>query len=150
MTKYPDPNWILPAPREFRFLFIALMFLIVLLPGGVTAQQISTVPLCLTVTNKTDHDAYGYVETDQFTAADGNISWHRHSFKINPGEPQDFCGTGPFFIGPRLRVVIKSLFPIYSCLAPVPGAVDIITQTNINGDPETVMTCPSEKAAWSN
>jgi hypothetical protein len=129
---------------------ILLLLLITLWPTVVLAQNITSAPQCLTLINKTASEVLGHIETDSFTDEKGKLSWHRQNFKLAVSDSQEFCSTGPFFNGPRLRLVVKSLFPLYSCLAPMGGTVDVITQPNALRDQEIVMTCPSEKAASSN
>jgi hypothetical protein len=104
-------------------------------------------PLCLTIKNDADTEALGHVETDQFLDKNGRVHWHKNTFKLPPGETQDFCGTGPFFNGNKLRVVVKAAVPLYTCKVAVPTTVTLtkIADPAFPGGITWIMDCVSER-----
>lgn len=127
-------------------LALALFVLIFLIAPSARAQLLSETPLCVKLINATGNEALGHVETAEYYDADGNLSWHRSAFRIAKDAEQDVCSTGPFFDGYRLRVVVKTLIPLYSCLTEMNKTITISYQMPPSGIRELVMDCPSEKA----
>lgn len=97
-------------------LFIISVLVIAFLNTPAQAQLISEQPLCVTLYNNSENEILGHIETASYTDLENNISQHISGFKIAPMQRQDFCSTGPFFEGYKLRLVLKTSMPLYSCL----------------------------------
>lgn len=112
-----------------RQLFLAFIFL-GFFPGIAVAQNenldIVSEPICFSVRNEASYLIMGHFMTEQYTKPDGTISRHRSNFRLNAagevnkntGEPLDraeFCSYGPFFEGRKLEMVLRTLFPVFSC-----------------------------------
>jgi len=83
-------------------------------------------PLCFSVRNEAPYKVYGNFATEQFTRPDGIKSRHRSNFRLDEagakdpetGEPSDraeFCSYGPFYEGRKLEMVLRTLFPVFTC-----------------------------------
>lgn len=110
----------------FTFVFVFLLC------GTETArsQIISEEELCSTIINEAPYTVLGTIASDYFVRPqDGIKSRHRANFRIETGGSWHFCSTGPFYEGYKMDLVIKTLFPVFSCKTAV-GAGDII----IKGD----------------
>lgn len=110
-----------------------------------TAQLISPEPLCVQLVNTTNGEVLGHVETTEYHDPEGNLSWHRSNFRLEANGEQEVCSTGPFFEGYRLRVVVKTIMPLYSCLTEMNRVIHIERRMSDIGINELVMDCPSER-----
>ena len=127
--------------------FFLLLALIALVPFAAHAQVFSDKPLCLTLANKAGNEVTGHIETDQFRDPSGKLSWHRSNFRLADKEERQVCSTGPFFEGYKLRVVVKTVIPLYSCKTEMNRTVTITRGTDEYGLNTYFMDCPNEKAA---
>jgi hypothetical protein len=83
-----------------------------------------------------------------YTDDTGRNHWYRKNFKLEPGAQEEACSTGPFFSGGQLRVVLKSLFPLYTCKVTPPLVVTILRGDNPETGPNGLrLDCPAERAA---
>lgn len=120
------------------------LFMILTLPAH--AQLLSEEPLCLKIVNAVGNEVLGHIETAEYYDENGSLSWHKSNFRLAIDAEQDVCSTGPFFDGYKLRVVVKTLIPLYSCLTEMNHTITITRQENAQGIKELVMDCPSELA----
>lgn len=126
-----------------HFLFFVFLFnFLSVFPAN--AQIISPEPLCLVLKNATSDEVLGHVETAEFYDDAGKLSWHKSNFRLRSTEDQTICSTGPFFDGYQLRVVVKTLIPLYSCLTEMNKTITIQRRKNPLGIQELVMDCPPE------
>lgn len=90
------------------------------------AQEITAQPICFTVRNTADHKIYGEFRTDYVTDDDGQKIHHSGSFRLEaagtthpekdyPLDRSEFCSSGPFFPGRQLELVLRTMFPVFSC-----------------------------------
>lgn len=110
----------------------ALVFTSLLLGGlstPVLAQQaepdIVSDPICFNVRNAADFTMYGNIVTDFYTTPQGSQSRHRSNFRLeaagkvdengHPSDRAEFCSYGPFLEDRKLEIVIRTLFPVFSC-----------------------------------
>lgn len=127
--------------------FTPLALFVLLAPvTAANAQTFSDQPLCVNVFNSADHEILASLQTDQFTDAKGDISYHDFVFRLQPAEKRDVCSTGPFFEGQQLRLVLKTSFPVYSCKINMNR--DVVIESHLDNDGTKVITadCPSERA----
>ncbi len=92
---------------------------------GAQAQDIVQDPICFTIRNTADFTMFGNIATDFYTAPDGTQSRHRSNFRLDKAGSKDaegydsdraeFCSYGPFFEDRKLEVVLRTLFPVFSC-----------------------------------
>jgi hypothetical protein len=129
-------------------LFFLVLFFLFLVPGvrGAQAQVFSDTPLCLILNNTTGAEVLGHIETAEHRDANGKLSWHRSNFRLAAGTEQEVCATGPFFDGYKLRLVLKTLIPLYSCKTEMNRTVNIMRVRDSNGIENLVADCPSEKS----
>lgn len=122
------------------------LFLLLLLgaPASARAQVFTDTPQCVSVHNGTDHEVLGHVETDEYRDDTGNLSWHRSNFRLQANETEQACSTGPFFPGQQLRVVLKTIIPLYTCRTPTNTTVNITERDGPGGITELVADCPAE------
>ena len=124
---------------------LILLLLIFLCAAPAQAQTFTDTPLCLTLDNKTGDAVLGHIETAEYRDDHGKQSWHRHNFRIPKEESQEVCSTGPFFDDQKLRVVVKTIMPLYTCLTSMGGTVTITREPNQYGFKMLMMDCPEEK-----
>ena len=99
--------------------YVILLFLMcVALVTPALAQLLSPTPRCITLLNQSGFTALGSVSTTRFVAPDGASSYHRQNFRISNGERNQFCATGPFYPEYGLEVVLRSMFPLWTCIVP--------------------------------
>lgn len=95
------------------------------------AQQLSldgeivSEPICFNVKNTADHMIFGTIGTNYYVAADGTQARHRSTFRLEaagtkdkegyPADIAEFCSYGPFFEGRKLELMLRTLFPVFSC-----------------------------------
>lgn len=127
-----------------RFLS-CLTLALLLTPAAARAQVFSDTPLCLTLYNSLDYEVLGHVETAEYHDAKGKLSWHRSNFRLNPEQQQKVCATGPFFDGYKLRVVLKTVMPLYSCLTTMDRILTISKKNDENGITLPVADCKEDQ-----
>jgi hypothetical protein len=125
--------------------FLPYLALTVLLATPAQAQIFSDTPMCLTLYNSLDYEVLGHIETAEFHDEAGKLSWHRSNFRLAPEEQKKVCATGPFFDGYKLRIVLKTIMPLYTCLSDMDRIVTISKKTDENGIVMPVADCPEEK-----
>lgn len=89
--------------------------------GEVTQEQI-----CFNVVNTAPYRVYGGIETNDLIRPDGIKTKHREIFRLGPEEQVQFCTTGPFYDNREIRVILRSLVPMFECKTSVMG--DIVIQ----------------------
>ena len=125
---------------------VALLVLLCALPmTAASAQVFSEEPLCVNLANMTGDEVLGHIETDEYYDESGKLSWHRSNFRLQADETRQVCSTGPFFDGYTLRIVLKTIVPLYSCLTEMNRDVAIRTFTDAQGTRTLSADCPSEK-----
>ena len=65
-------------------------------------------------------------------------------FRRQANETEQACSTGPFFPGQQLRVVLKTIIPLYTCRTPTNTTVNITERDGPGGITELVADCPAE------
>lgn len=98
------------------FAILAAAFLITGLVEPAWAQdgQFSSAPVCSDILNKTGFTVYGNVETDK-AVVNGKTIYHKSNFRLSKDENTRICASGPFFEGNKLRLVLRSLLPVFEC-----------------------------------
>ncbi len=112
-------------------------------PDGMFTAE----PRCVTLINESGGDVLGHVETALYTDPKGKNHWFRKNFKLAENGREEACSTGPFFPGQKIRVVLKSLFPLYTCLIEVPRTITISRKKGDFFTTDLIMDCPQETAA---
>lgn len=113
--------------------FLSILNLIAFLGMGVVAmismpahaQEIVQDPICFVVRNEANFMVYGNFGTDYYTRPDGIKARHRSNFRFDPAgsfdsegyesDRAEFCSYGPFYPGRKLELVLRTLFPVFSC-----------------------------------
>jgi hypothetical protein len=98
------------------------------LPAHAQNENLDIVqePICFSVRNEAPYMIFGNIATSDFTRPDGIVARHRSNFRLEAaggvdsetGEPSDraeFCSYGPFFEGRKLELVLRTLFPVFTC-----------------------------------
>jgi hypothetical protein len=137
----------------------ALLILVIftVLPGFAAAQNegldIVSEPLCFAVRNEADYMILGNFVTTQYTKPDGTKGRHRSNFRLSPagtkdpetGEAMDrseFCSYGPFYEGRKLEMVLRTLFPVFTCQTKIDqGEIIIKGRHKPEGGVETWAEC---------
>lgn len=126
--------------RLMLFLLLALLMAPV---GASMAQtagggQFTDTPVCSDLINGTGYAIYGAVETDRAQGPDGEELYYRSNFRLKAGEKTQICSNGPFFAGNKLRLTLRSLFPLFECHTAL-------------GQPITINATPKERGGfdWS-
>jgi hypothetical protein len=95
------------------------------MPFSAKAQEIVSDPICFQLRNTADFTILGNFITDFYTKPDGAQSRHRSNFRLGAAGTKDeegyeadraeFCSYGPFFEGRKIELVLRTLFPVFSC-----------------------------------
>ncbi|NCC20922.1 MAG: hypothetical protein EOM26_00500 [Alphaproteobacteria bacterium] len=99
--------------RAFRPL--SLMGLVLLAGIPARAQNVTAEPICFSVRNTAPYMVFGTLATDLYTRDDGMRARHRSNFRLDTGQRDEFCASGPFFPGGKLELTLRSLVPLFSC-----------------------------------
>jgi hypothetical protein len=108
-----------------RFAFLIFLFL---WPSPTLAQEYLPHPICFTLMNDAPYSVYGEVKTDKDKAEDGTPITHTATFRLQEGETEPVCTTGPFFEGNRIRITLRTLFPIFECKTMIYQGAEIRIQ----------------------
>ncbi len=98
-------------------------------PVRGSAQDIVSDPICFNVRNDANFTVYGNLGTDYYTTPDGIKARHRSNFRLEakgeideegyPADRAEFCSYGPFYPGRKLEFVLRTLFPVFSCMTRI-------------------------------
>ena len=117
------------------------------------ALDISPTPECFNVVNTAPYTVMGSVITDFFTNPDGKKARHTSNFRLEkkgarhaeegyPVDRAEFCSTGPFLPGHKLRIVLRTLIPIFECETRIDqGDIVITGHRKPEGGTVTTATC---------
>lgn len=132
--------------RMIRYLFIAVLFVVVqgfykpvfaqTAYGEVTAQ-----PICFNLVSQASNNVYGRVMTNFYEKADGNRGRHRSNFRLEPGQTNQVCTSGPFFEGRQVEIVIQTLVPVFNCRTAITGDIIFKDERNSDGVLKTWAEC---------
>lgn len=95
--------------------------------GVVIAKEMDLVsePVCFKVRNTAAYTVMGSFVTDYYPDPSGVQARHRSDFRLGAQGKKDrkgnyidraeFCTYGPFLPGRKLELVLRTIFPIFSC-----------------------------------
>lgn len=121
--------------------FLAL-FIILLSPCKGMAQmslmegkegEILQSPICSKLVNRSDQTILGTLMTAKQQVASGEVVEHSDNFRLNAGAEQEFCVAGPFFEGRRIKIVLRTLIPLFECKTKIDKPVYLDAQPDENG-----------------
>lgn len=115
--------------------------------GEVTEQ-----PICFVLKNTAPYTVITEIATNYFQTADGQRDNYTSVMHIraagsvneegNPIDEREICTSGPFYEGRKIRLVIKTLFPIFECKTAIDrGEVIIKGHRKEEGGTETYAEC---------
>ena len=132
-------------------LFFTTVLLIILMPLNASAFEMDVVkePVCFVVKNEANFSVTGSIVTDYYMRPDGAKSRHRSNFRMGPpgtkddkGYPDDiaeFCTHGPFYPDRKIEFVLKTLFPVFSCMTRIDQGPIVIKGHRNEDDTGNVM-----------
>lgn len=98
--------------------------------------EVVTEPICFKLRNTAEHNVYGTFGTNYYTAPDGTQARHRSNFRLEaagtkdeqgyPADSAEFCSYGPFFEGRKLELVLRTLFPVFTCFTHIENGEIVI------------------------
>ena len=109
--------------------------------SGAQAQLLSPYPYCFEIINRAPWSVYGTVESKPHTSSAGVVTHHRSNFRLEAGARESVCSSGPFYNGYRLRLVLRTLIPIFECYTAANRDVVITGRTISETESETKATC---------
>jgi hypothetical protein len=109
-------------------------------------------PICFKIRNTADYRVYGSFITDYYPDESGVNARHRSDFRLDAmgardedGQPLDvseFCTYGPFMPGRKLELVLRTLFPIFTCQTRIDqGDILIKSRPKPDGGTKTSAAC---------
>lgn len=104
------------------FRILLLVFVWVFLTDAVLAQT-NQPRRCLRLVNETSETVYGLITT---APQDENTPPQRMNIKLTPeGDHKVLrvCSAGPFYEGGRLRLVLRTIVPVFECKTVAAGDV---------------------------
>lgn len=118
------------------------------------AQRLNTVsqPICFEVRNTAPYSVLGSFITDYYPDPSGVEARHRSDFRLeaagerdkegNYADRAEFCTYGPFYEDRKLELVLRTIFPIFSCKTRVDrGEIIIKGRRKPEGGTETEAVC---------
>lgn len=124
-------------------IFLLMIFCSLFSISAKAADPLITAePYCMVLHNDTGYTVLGSIGTDYYVAPDGTKGRHVSNFRLAKDEKQQVCSNGPFFEGYKLELVIRTLFPVFSCKTGLGGEVRIyITKKEDGRTNEYHATC---------
>jgi hypothetical protein len=122
-----------------KALLIGVFLLLVFSPAQ--AELISPRPYCADIRNDTDHYLFASVRTDFGKNAAGEKKRHESSFRLEAGQTQRACATGPFYPGYQVELVIKAMIPVFTCKTVLQGTIAISTKRDEKGINRYAASC---------
>lgn len=110
---------------------ILSLLVLMFISGSAYAQtpDIVSDPICFQIRNTQDFTMYGTIGTDYYTTPSGTQARHRSNYRLEaagsvdeegyPADRAEFCSYGPFFPDRKLELVIRTLFPVFSCMTRI-------------------------------
>ncbi|MES2728959.1 MAG: hypothetical protein V4621_02520 [Pseudomonadota bacterium] len=128
-----------------KYLSWFLVFVCLLAVSPATAQLLSPAPRCVTLVNQSGYTALGSVSTTRFVTPEGTSLYYRQNFRMENGKRNKFCSTGPFYPGYGLEVQLRSLIPLWTCIAPANGQeINVLSkQDEEAGTTRLSLDCPA-------
>ena len=119
------------------FLYVLVVFVS---SFPVNAQEHLDQPICFTIKNNASYTVYGEVRTAQDVYSgnqgfEGAKIHHSATFRLEPKDDMPVCTTGPLYPGNKVRLILRTLFPVFECLSAIyPGAEIVINGRRRNDD----------------
>ncbi|MCB9963766.1 MAG: hypothetical protein H6855_01510 [Rhodospirillales bacterium] len=116
--------------------FVVCGFVSVLAPLSAHAEKPTYLPqpICFTIINHAPYSVYGDAATAEDVAEDGTPITHTATFRLKENEREPVCTTGPLFEGNRIRITLRTLFPIFECKTMIYPGAEINIQGALNKD----------------
>ena len=112
---------------------LLILILCLFLSYPAQAELISPRPYCADIRNDTEHAIYASVRTEFGTNAAGEKKRHESSFRLEAGQTQRACATGPFYPGYQVELVLKAMIPVFTCKTVLQGTIAITTKRDEKG-----------------
>jgi hypothetical protein len=117
-----------------------LIIVCLLIPSSLAcAQTYLDQPLCFTVKNNAPYGVYGEIQTaaDTYSGKQDVTSKdvrHTATFRLAPQESVPMCTTGPLYEGGKVRLVLRTLLPVFECQSAIYHGAEILIQGRENKD----------------
>lgn len=122
-------------------LFLIAALLLVSFPAQ--AELISPRPYCADIRNDTGSYIFASVRTEYGTTKTGEKKRHESSFRLEAGQTQRACATGPFFPGYQVELMLKTMIPVFTCKTVLQGTISITSKRDENDRNRYSATCVS-------
>lgn len=98
---------------------------------------------CFAIYNQAPYMVYGTIVTNYYLASDGTAALKRSNFHLESKQRTEFCSYGPFYgTGKnRLKLVLRTLIPIFSCEFTAEGELTIFGLKKPEGGTKTWASC---------
>lgn len=107
----------------------------------VAEGEVTFEPQCFMLVNDAPYAMRGSIISNFFTNREGVRARHNMNFRLESGEQQQVCSTGPFYDGRMLYLVLRESLPVFSCLTRVDGPVKIEGYVDTAGRRHTKAVC---------
>lgn len=104
---------------------LALFFIFIALPAFAQPAmptvtegmegEITAKPICTFLTNRSDQAILGSIGLASQTLPSGETITHNENFRLKAGDKRQVCAAGPFFEGRRIRIVLRTVMPLFEC-----------------------------------
>jgi len=105
------------------------------------AGEITSKALCTYITNRSDQTIMGTIETMDQRIASGDMVSHSDNFKLEAGKRRHFCASGPFFEGQRLKLILRTIIPLFECKTKIDKEIFLDATLDANGIKKLSATC---------
>jgi hypothetical protein len=98
---------------------------------------------CFSLVNRAPYTVHGTIITDYYTTQSGVSARHRENFRLETNESNEYCAAGPFFGEDKdqLKLVIRTIVPIFSCNFKAKGEIAIRGEVLKEGGTKTWAEC---------
>jgi len=136
-----------------NMLFLKAPILVVLFTGlFVSTSAYAVEPVCFVVRNDAPYTVMGSFTTAYYLNEKGTKARHRSDFQLyasgsydvagHPSDRAEFCTYGPFLLGNKLELSLRTIFPVFQCNTRVDRGEIVITGVRKpDGGTETKATC---------
>lgn len=115
--------------------FLALFLIFLSFSHSAKADDLlSPTAQCATIKNDSAFTLNGSVRTAYGTAADGTKARHESNFRLPAGESTQACSTGPFYPGYQVELILKTLFPVFTCKTRLAGTIYLRSERDEKND----------------
>jgi len=103
--------------------------------------EIIQTPICTYMTNRSEQTIIGTIGLAAQTLPDGQVAALSENFKLKAGEKRQVCAAGPFFEGRRIKIVLRTIMPLFECKTKMNHEIFLDADPQAEGFKKLSATC---------